>query len=315
MNTLATGISYSDLDFQGLRHIIATAMLHGVDGITIVDPGPASTLPTLQRELAVLGATVQDVTALFLTHIHLDHAGGSGALLRLNPRIKVHVHEAGAGHLVDPTKLLASATRLYGDHMDRLWGEVVPVPDSAIAALQGGERIAGAGRIWDVAYTPGHASHHVSYFSADTGIAFVGDTAGVQVVRSGFIVPPTPPPDIDIPLWFDSLETIARWRPQSLFLTHFGVTDTPAAHLAELRDRLGFTLRLAREAMTMSSDDAVRERWFVDRIRKEIERHASDADRRAYEVAGRFDLNWRGLARYITKREQPKTASVPDASR
>jgi glyoxylase-like metal-dependent hydrolase (beta-lactamase superfamily II) len=315
MHTLATGISYSDLDFQGLRHIIATAMLQGADGITVVDPGPASTLPALQRELAALGATVQDVAALFLTHIHLDHAGASGALLRLNPRIKVHVHEAGAGHMVDPAKLVASATRLYGDQMDRLWGDIVPVPESAIVPLKGGERIAGAGRTWDVAYTPGHASHHVSYFSADTGIAFVGDTAGVQVVRSGFIVPPTPPPDIDSPLWFDSLDTIERWRPQSLFLTHFGVTDSAAAHLAELRDRLDFTLRLAREAMAVSSDDAIREQWFVERIRKEIERHASDADRRAYEVAGRFDLNWRGLERYITKREQPKATSTPDASR
>src|SRR5439155_20700751 len=114
-------------------------------------------------------------------HIHLDHAGATGTLLEAQPKIRVYVHEKGAPHMIDPSKLLASATRLYGDQMDRLWGDVVPVPADAVVALRGGERLTVGGRQLDVAYTPGHASHHVSYFGADTGIAFVGDTAGVRV--------------------------------------------------------------------------------------------------------------------------------------
>jgi glyoxylase-like metal-dependent hydrolase (beta-lactamase superfamily II) len=302
MTTLAPGIMFADLEFQDVRRIIATATLQGVDGVTIVDPGPSSTLPALERHLASIGASVADVSSLFITHIHLDHAGAAGTLLRKNPRIKIYVHEIGAPHMADPSRLLASAGRLYGEQMDRLWGEVAPVPGSALIALKGGERITAGGRTWDVAYTPGHASHHVSYFSSDTGIAFVGDTAGVQVVPGGFVLPPTPPPDIDLAVWLDSIAVIERWRPQSLFLTHFGPSDRVTTHFAELRDHLQLTERLAREAMAASSDEAAREARFIDLVRQEIGRRATDADLRAYEMAGRFDLNWRGLARYVAKR-------------
>lgn len=300
--TLASGISYADLSFQGLPRIIATGLLQGPDGLALVDPGPASSLPALECQLQVMGASLADVTALLVTHIHLDHSGAAGTLLARQPHIRVFVHEKGAPHLVDPAKLLASAGRLYGAEMDRLWGEVLPVPASAIVALAGGEQIAAGGRAWRVAYTPGHASHHVSYFSDDTGIAFVGDTAGVQVVPGGFVLPPTPPPDIDVPAWLASLETIEGWHPQSLFLTHFGPTHTPAAHLAELRDHLQLSEQLAREATVRFEDEPSREAWFMDQITHAVARRTSDTDVRAYQVAGRFDLNWRGMARYVTKR-------------
>jgi glyoxylase-like metal-dependent hydrolase (beta-lactamase superfamily II) len=191
---------------------------------------------------------------------------------------------------------------LYGNDMQRLWGEVAPVPAAALVPLKGGEMITAGGRAWDVAYTPGHASHHVSYFSADTGIAFVGDTAGVQVVPGGFVLPPTPPPDIDIPAWMNSLAAIARWRPQSLFLTHFGLSETVSTHMAELRDHLELIERLAREAIAGSADEADREAMFTGRVRQELGRKVAEADVRAYEMAGRFDLNWRGIARYVIKR-------------
>ena len=301
MNTLASGIGFADLDFQGLHRIIATATLHGPDGVTVVDPGPSSTLAGLRRHLASIGATVADVSALFITHIHLDHAGASGTLLRENPRIKVYVHEIGAPHMVDPSRLLASAGRLYGDGMDRLWGEVAPVPAAALVALKGGERINAGGRTWDVAYTPGHASHHVSYFSADAGIAFVGDTAGVQVVPGGFVLPPTPPPDIDLPVWSRSLDVIEQWRPETLFLTHFGPSGQTGSHLSELRDHLQLVERLARDVIAATSDEAAREAQFIDAIRREIGRRATADDLRIYEMAGRFDLNWRGIARYVVK--------------
>ncbi len=299
--TLASGISFADLDFQGLPRIIATGLLHGPDGIALVDPGPSSSLPALERHLRGVGASLADVTALLVTHIHLDHSGAAGTLLARNPRIRVFVHERGAPHMVDPAKLLSSAGRLYGADMETLWGEVLPVPASAIVALSGGELISAGGRAWHVAYTPGHASHHVSYFSDETGIAFVGDTAGVQVVPGGIVLPPTPPPDIDVPAWMASLDMIERWHPRSLFLTHFGPTDTPSAHLAELRDHLQLSERLAREAVVRFDDEPAREAWFMDQLTHLVARRTSDTDVRAYQVAGRFDLNWRGMSRYVTK--------------
>ena len=301
MTTLTSGIRFADLDFQGLHRIIATATLQGSDGLTIIDPGPASTLASLKRHLASIGASVADVSALFITHIHLDHAGASGTLLRENPRIKVYVHEVGAPHMVDPSRLLASAGRLYGDDMQRLWGDVLPVPGASLIALKGGERLQSGGRTWDVAYTPGHASHHVSYFSADSGIAFVGDTAGVQVIPGGFVLPPTPPPDIDVPAWSRSLDLIEQWRPDTLFLTHFGPSGQAGAHLAELRDHLQLVERLARQVIAATSDDAARESQFIALLRREIGHLATADDLRTYEMAGRFDLNWRGIARYVLK--------------
>ena len=301
MTILASGITFADLQFQGLPRIIAIGMLQGPDGIALVDPGPSTTLPVLRRELAALGASVQDISALLVTHIHLDHSGVAGTLVRENPRIKVYVHQVGAPHLVDPSKLVASAGRLYGDAMERLWGEVAPVAASAIVPLSGGERIAVGGRDWDVAYTPGHASHHVSFFSADTGIAFVGDTAGVRVTPGGFVLPPTPPPDIDIALWMASLSAIERWHPQSLVLTHFGPSASVSAHIAELREHLQLMERVAREAMAGVSEDG-REAWFIEQIQRDMRRRMSEADLRAYEMAGRFDLNWRGIARDVMKR-------------
>ena len=150
-------------------------------------------------------------------------------------------------------------------------------------------------------YTPGHASHHVSYFSADAGIAFVGDTAGVQVVAGGFVLPPTPPPDIDIPAWTHSIDAIEQWRPETLFLTHFGPSGQVTSHLAELRDHLQLMERMAREVIAGTTDEAGREAQFIERLRREIGRRAAQDDVRTYEMAGRFDLNWRGIARYVLK--------------
>jgi glyoxylase-like metal-dependent hydrolase (beta-lactamase superfamily II) len=301
LTTLAPDIAYGDLNFSGRPRIIATMLLFGRDGVAIVDPGPASSLPALRALLELGGASVADISALLLTHIHLDHAGATGSLLAENPKIQVFVHESGAKHLVDPSKLLASAGRLYGDAMERLWGEVLPVPAAAIESMEGGERIAAGNRMWEVAYTPGHASHHVSYFSPEAGIALVGDTAGVQVIRGGFVLPPTPPPDINIPLWLKSLEVIAGWRPATLFLTHFGPSDTPVPHLAELRDHLETFVGLAQETLRLEGDDAAREAAFIGRVRQQLRTRLGEDDLRAYELAGRFDLNWRGLARYVTK--------------
>jgi glyoxylase-like metal-dependent hydrolase (beta-lactamase superfamily II) len=303
MITLSSGLSYFDLNFMHLPRIIATGVVQGAGGVALIDPGPSSTLPRLRSALAAAGFSLDDVTSILLTHIHLDHAGATGTLVREQPGIRVYVHEKGAPHMAKPEKLLASASRLYGDAMDRLWGEVIPVPPAAMEVLQGGERIVVGTRTFDVEYTPGHASHHVSFFDRESGIAFVGDTAGVRLMHGGFVMPPTPPPDVDLEAWHHSLGLIDRWRPETLFLTHFGPSSPAGHHLSSLREHITLTSGLAKRSLARDGTDADREAWFADELRGELTRRMNAADAHAYEVAGRFDLNWRGLARYWRKKD------------
>jgi glyoxylase-like metal-dependent hydrolase (beta-lactamase superfamily II) len=303
MNTLAPGISYIDVNFLGVPGIIATAVLHGPGGVALIDPGPTSTLPALRAALERAGIRLTDVRSIVLTHIHLDHAGATGTIVHEDPDVRVYVHEKGAPHMVDPGKLLASATRLWGADMDRLWGEVRPVPRELVVSLAGGERIDAAGRDLVVAYTPGHASHHVSFYNADSGVAFVGDTAGICLGRGAFVLPPTPPPDIDPDAWRTSLALIEGWRADTLFITHFGAHAPAHAHLTEMADHITLVANLVRASLARPGDDQSREAWFTDEIRRELRRRLPEDDARAYEVAGRFDLNWKGLARYWRKRE------------
>lgn len=302
MNTLSTGISFVDLNFLERAGIIATAVLQGPSGITLIDPGPTTTIGTLRQELETAGMALRDVTSVLLTHIHLDHAGATGTLVRENPALRVYVHASGVPHLIDPSRLISSATRLYGEDMDRLWGEFLPVPSDAIQSLEGGERLHVSGRTLEVAYTPGHASHHVSYFSTDTGLAFVGDTAGVRLVPHGLVLPPTPPPDIDYALWYQSLTAIERWRPETLFLTHFGAHSSAPTSLADMRDQMGLLESTARESLARDEPDSAREAWFCERVGQALRKTLREEDARAYETAGRLDLSWRGLARYLRRR-------------
>jgi glyoxylase-like metal-dependent hydrolase (beta-lactamase superfamily II) len=299
---LASGLSYCDLHFLGVPRIIATAVVHGSSGVALIDPGPASTLPMLRRALESAGMRVADVRAILLTHIHLDHAGATGSLVKENPAIRVYVHEKGAPHMHAPEALIKSATRLWGDEMDRLWGEFLPVPVESMVTLAGGERIVIGDRRVDVLYTPGHAQHHVSFFNEDTGIAFVGDTAGIRRHEIGFVLPPTPPPDIDLETWRQSLARISEWLPGTLFITHFGPFAPPPPHLAEMADHLDWISDLAKRSLGRDETDDARERWFADEVRSELRRRLSDEEAVSYEVAGRFDLSWRGLARYWRKR-------------
>ena len=188
-------------------------------GDVLIDCGPAARVPTLLEELGDMRPRV-----LALTHIHLDHAGAAGTLAALWPELEVWVHERGARHLVDPTRLLASATRLYGDEMERLWGEVRAVPEANVRALAGGETLEG----FEVAYTPGHASHHVSFWHPHTQTAFVGDVAGIRGAGSDIVLAPTPPPDIDLEAWAQSLQRVRAWHPRELAITHFGSFETSA---------------------------------------------------------------------------------------
>lgn len=281
---------------------IAAALLDGADGPALVDPGPSVTLPILREALAGVGVAVTDLRAILLTHIHLDHAGATGTLVRENPRIRVHVHERGAKHLVDPSRLIESATRIYGDEMDTLWGEFLPVPADRIEALVGGERLQVAGRRIEVAYTPGHAWHHVAYFDLSTGVAFTGDVAGIRLDDRPFVLPPTPPPDIEIERWRESLDRIRDWAPELLFLTHFGPATGVDEHLAELDERLGRWAEVVRASLEQDASDEERARDFAEHAVVELRARLSEADARDYETAGGIEEGWYGLARYWRKR-------------
>jgi glyoxylase-like metal-dependent hydrolase (beta-lactamase superfamily II) len=259
-------------------------------GDVLVDPGPSTGLPAL---LQALGD--DRPRALLLTHIHLDHAGASGSLVRRWPELEVYVHERGAPHMVDPSRLLDSARRLYGEDMDRLWGEFVPVPEPRIRVLQGGETLTFDSGSFEVAYTPGHASHHVSYLC--DGTAFVGDVGGVQITPESLTIPPTPPPDIDLEKWHESVGVVRSWRPERLAMTHFGAAENVDAHLDELERRLEAWAALARAS---ERDE------FIASIRKEIAAAGTSPDiAAAYEEAAPADQLFAGLERYWRKREAP----------
>ena len=302
MTALATGVDYVDLEFLGKPGIIATGVLHGKAGVALVDPGPSTTLETLKRKLDAKGMAFGDVRAILITHIHLDHAGATGTLMDRCPDARVFVHARGAPHLSDPSGLLASASRLYGADMKRLWGEVRAVPASRLEILNDRDSLEIVGHAVESAYTPGHASHHVSYFLPSARLAFVGDTAGIARQGGRLVIPPTPPPDIDLEAWRVSTDRILAWDPQLLFLTHFGPHLSPRVHMNDLWVRLDAWSKRVRGLMSTPGTDAEHAAAFTDEVADEITRATSRAEAQAYADAGRFDFSWMGLARYWRKK-------------
>ncbi len=287
---------------RGRPRVIATAVIRGASGVTLVDPGPTSCLGRLRSALAESGIEISDVRTVLITHIHLDHAGATGTLIKENSDITVYVHERGAPHLVDPSKLLVSATRLYGDEMDALWGPFLPVPEKNVRAISGGEQIVASERNFEVAYTPGHASHHVSYFDRSSGVAFVGDVAGVRTGQVLFVLPPTPPPDIDIELWKESIETVRQWHASTLFLTHYGPHEDPTDHLDALLVHMDALRQISKECLESGGSDADQQQRFLDQIRVYLARHIPSHETNLFNTAAPLDQCWLGLARYWRKR-------------
>jgi glyoxylase-like metal-dependent hydrolase (beta-lactamase superfamily II) len=282
--------------------VIATAVIGDAGGVALIDPGPTSCLDTLELGLNAQGVRFGDVGCILLTHVHLDHAGAVGTLVRRYPHLQVFVHDRGAPHLVDPTKLLESATRLYGDQMEQLWGEVAPVPPSNITTLPGaGERVDAGGRTFDVAYTPGHASHHVSFFDASSGIAFVGDAAGIRIAGN-YVRPPTPPPDIDVELWTQTVARIDAWGPQTMFLTHFGPSNDVRTHLQSLIENLTTAAEWVRRSLLEPGADDEKARRYAEYLVRELSRHLTDDQIPPHRVGAPFEVSWLGLARYWRKK-------------
>ena len=291
-----------DLEHLGHPESVAAAVLVTAQGPVVVDPGPASTLEKLRGGIGQLGFELRDLVAVLLTHIHLDHAGATGTLARAAPGAMVYVHELGAPHLADPGKLLGSATRLYGARMDELWGEVAPVPGDRIAPLRGGEVLQLGTYRFEVAYTPGHASHHVCYLETASKTVFVGDTAGIHGPRLPVVLPVTPPPDFDLDAWLGSIETILAWKPREIVLTHYGPGREPVRHFTELREGLLSWAGYAKASLAVSSEPAAQLRWFVDRLEEWIAGKAPSDRARAFLEGAGPEACWQGLVRYWSKR-------------
>lgn len=276
-----------DLEHLGRSRVIGSYLLTGAEP-ALVDCGPASCLERLRAGLAGHGLGVGDLRHLVLTHIHLDHAGAAGSLVRENPALLVHVSEVGAPHLVDPSRLERSARRLYGDDFDRLWGPLLPVPAENVRVL--GDRVVGL----EAFPTPGHASHHVSFVATD-GSCFTGDAAGVRIPPGRYVAPVAPPPDIDVEAWERTLAAIEERRPERLLLAHFGIADDPAYHLAELRSVLRLWAERARDG---SEED------FVAAAEADVRGAADRATAELFEQAGPFWQSYAGLRRYWDKKQE-----------
>ena len=274
--------------------MIASYLLAG-DEPALVDCGPTTCLGGLEEGLAGQGLAVDDLRHLVLTHIHLDHAGAAGALVHRNPGLQVHVSEIGAPHLVDPSRLEASARRLYADDFDRLWGELGPSRRQTLTS-SGGE-VLGL-EAWP---TPGHASHHVSYLSED-GTCYSGDVTGVVIAPSTLIAPVCPPPDVDLEAWGRSLDSIAERKPERLCLPHFGVVEEPTEHVEETRIRLRTWAERVRDGMS--------EEEFVRTAEQELETATDPETAAAYTQAGPLWQSYAGLVRYFAKKGEAATGQA-----
>ena len=271
-----------DLRHLGLERSIGCYLLETPDGPALQDCGPTTCVSELKAGLAEHGLELTDIRHLLLSHIHLDHAGAAGVLVREHPGLQVHVSEIGAPHLVEPARLEASARRIYGDEFDKLWGELAPVPEENVHVV--GDEVLGL----ECFPTPGHAWHHVSYLDGD-GLLYAGDVAGVRIQPSSFVLPPTPPPEIDLEAWERSIDEIERRAPERLALIHFGVADGVGPHLEELRRRLGEWAERVREGISQEEFAAAATAHL-------------GADKAAYELAMPIWQSYVGLKRYWDKR-------------
>lgn len=290
-----------DLGFMDREGVIASFLLVGEREAALVESGPSTCLERLMEGLRSHGVGPEDVSRVFLTHIHLDHAGGAGVLAGLLPRATFYVHELGRPHLIDPSRLLKSAGRIYGDRMEELWGEVRPLPQERLAGLPGGGEEVEAVDSEPLAshHTPGHAAHHLAFHEPASGALFAGDVAGVRLQGNSYVRPPTPPPELDVEAWRGSIEKMRQLNPSSLWPTHFGRFDDALRHLNELEYRLGKWLAIAEgseDGATLAAElEAVGERELA-------EAGAFPGDSEGYRLAADYRMLADGLERYVHKK-------------
>jgi len=307
---LAPGVFQLDLRFQGFAGAVAAYLIADGDTLALIETGPGSTLPTLRTAIAEAGHELSALTHVVVTHIHLDHAGAAGAVLREAPRARFHVHPLGAAHMVDPSKLIASATRIYGADMDRLWGAFEPVPADRLTTLADGDAIAlGRGRRLVAWHTPGHAIHHVALHDTALDDVYTGDVGGVRLAHAPHVRPPTPPPDIDLDAWRHSIARLRGLAPRRLLLTHFGAADDVAWHLDDLTARLfQWAGWIEGRLDAPDADPAALVADLEARGAREIERALGDPDTdalatlvRGYELATPSFMTIQGMRRWLNR--------------
>lgn len=292
-----------DLTFQGETGIIASFLLESEGELALLETGPESCLETLLDSLARLNVDPAGIAKLIVTHIHLDHSGAAGAFMQRFPRARVYVHERGAPHLIDPSRLVASATRIYGDRMHSLWGQIEPVPADRVVVVGDGDTIRIGARTLEVLYTPGHAVHHVAYYDGNAGNLFAGDVAACRLQGIAHVRPPTPPPEVDLEAWDRSLDRIAQRAPATLFLTHFGPFRDPDRHIQEARENLARWADMVQGGMErgQSREEIVEQ---VDRYGERIilDEMNDPALLPRYELAAPSGMSVDGLMRYFRKK-------------
>ena len=291
-----------DLNFLGTEKVIASFLLLGEGSAAIVETGPTTCLEHLQSGLKASGVSPEDVNQVLLTHIHLDHAGASGHLAGLLPNATFYVHELGYPHLADPSKLVKSATRIYGERMDELWGETRPVPEERLVILGDGEEVEVAGGRLVAHDTPGHAYHHLAYLEPDSGSLFAGDVAGIRLPGQSYVRPPTPPPEIDVEAWVRSIEKIRKIDPATLYPTHFGGYDDVERHLSELEQRLqDWLLFVGERSGEGASREEISEELKMKGDAEMLAEGAAPEESERYDLAGNYEMLTAGILRYVER--------------
>jgi glyoxylase-like metal-dependent hydrolase (beta-lactamase superfamily II) len=299
---LRSGLWQIDTHFLGLPGIIASYLLAGNGEVALVDTGPSTTIEALLAGVHAAGFALTDVTHLLLTHIHLDHAGASGSLTQRLPNATVYVHEIGAPHLMDPTKLIASAERIYGAEMERLWGTIEPVPAERIKTMRDNDVLAVAGRRLNIVYAPGHATHQVAFHDPATAEIFCGDAAGVRLQGVDYVRPPTPPPELNLEDWSATIDRLLALNPRVLYLAHFGPTTDAPRHFTALRQRLYAWGELVLAAMRAGKDEEGIREELINRSLPELQQVTSNPDDlRRYEIATNYRMTVQGYMRYYRK--------------
>jgi len=289
-----------DLRFQGYPKAIASYLISHPEGAVLVECGPGSTLPRLKDALAEHGFQPEEITDVLVTHIHLDHAGSAGWWARQGTRI--HVHEVGAPHLIDPEKLLASAGRIYGDRMDELWGEFLSVPEELVFPLQDGDQIQIQGLTFEAVDTPGHAYHHMAFLIEN--LCFSGDVGGVRIPSSGprHIRIPMPPPELHLDLWKKSLKKLQEKSISRIAPTHFGIFDDPDWHLETALEEIDNASAWMFEIMPQSLEvDRLREEFISWTTEKSLREGVDPDVLEPFEKANPSGMSADGIKRYWEK--------------